>query len=817
MRFVPVVVLCMLASFASYGQLVISGKVTDPDQRPLAGATVQLVGTNRAVATSEQGEFNFAQIQKGQYLLKVSFVGHRALEQELVVSQDVQLNLVLEPVYRHSEDILVEATRAGELTPTTFTNVKRADLDKLNQGQDIPFLLNFTPSVVATSDAGAGIGYTGLRIRGSDPTRINVTINGIPLNDSESQGVFWVNMPDMASSTESIQIQRGVGTSTNGAAAFGATINLQTNTLKEEPYAEMVNGIGSFGSRRHTVSVGTGLLDNKWTVDARLSKIDSDGFMDRAFSDLSGYYLSAGYHGKNTVIKALMFGGRERTYQAWYGVPESRLRNDAEAMELTVEAEGWNSFQRDNLINSNSRTYNPYTYDNEIDNYGQDHYQLHFSHKVNPQLIFNMAGHYTRGAGYFEQFRFNDRFSRYGLDPVQIGDEVISRSDIVRRRWLDNHFYGATGSVHYDDARLNVVLGGAINNYVNDHFGEIIWARVAGPTNIRDRYYDNTGEKFDVSSFLKVGYKLTDQLYAFADMQVRNIRYKTNGLDKDRLPIDISRNWWFANPKAGFSYQVREGATAYVSYSVGNREPVRSDMIDAQQTVVPVPERLHNWELGYRQTGKKVSYGANAYLMSYNNQLIITGELNDVGAALRTNVDDSYRAGIEMEAGYRFSKKLHWMANLTLSQNKIRSFTEVEYRYTDDYSDLEIVEIEHRNTDIAMSPNVIAGSIITYEPLEGVEVNFLSKYVGRQFLDNTSNVNRSLDAYFVNDVRISYSWKPRFMQELSLALLVNNVFNLEYESNGYTWGYFRGETDLRQNYFYPQAGTNFMLSLAARF
>jgi iron complex outermembrane recepter protein len=815
MRFLLLVLLAL--SVQAHAQWSLTGKVTDENQRPLSGATVVLGGASRATFTNTEGSFDFHNLKSGTYTLRVSYVGHHTHEIAIQVAGHSTTEVVLQANYLHSEEILVEATRAGENTPTTFTNVSKKDLQRLNQGQDIPFLLNFTPSLVATSDAGTGIGYTGLRIRGSDPTRINVTINGIPLNDSESQGVFWVNMPDLASSTESIQIQRGVGTSTNGAAAFGATINLQTNTLRDKAYAELVNGYGSFKTRRHTVSMGTGLIDGKWTVDARLSKINSDGFIDRSFSNLSGYYLSGGYHGKSTVVKAIMFGGREQTYQAWYGVPESRLRNNLEAMDLTIEAEGWNSIQAENLKNSNARTFNPYLYDNETDNYGQDHYQLHLSQKITDNITLNMAGHYTRGAGYFEQFRFNDRFSRYGLDPVQIGDEVISRSDIVRRRWLDNHFYGATGSVHYDDARLNVVLGGAINNYVNDHFGEIIWARVAGNSNIRDRYYDNTGEKFDVSSFLKVGYKLTDQLFAFADMQVRNIRYKTYGLDKDRLPIDISRNWWFANPKAGLSYQLGDGATAYVSYAVGNREPVRSDMIDAQQTVVPVPERLHNWELGYRKSGSNVSYGANAYLMSYNNQLIITGELNDVGAALRNNVEDSYRAGIEMEAGYRFSKKLHWMANLTLSQNKIRSFTEVEYRYTDNYEDLDIVEIEHRDTDIAMSPNVIAGSIITYEPLEGFEVNFLSKYVGRQFLDNTSNVNRSLDAYFVNDVRISYSWKPRFMQELSLALLVNNVFNLEYESNGYTWGYFRGETDLRQNYFYPQAGTNFLLTLAAKF
>lgn len=751
--------------------------------------------TSKATTTNLNGGFELEGIRSGNYTLRVSFVGYETytLDLQLFSNQTVNIELV-EGTTLLADEVIVSATRATENTPTTYTEIEREEIEKQNFGQDIPYLLNFTPSIVTTSDAGAGVGYTGMRIRGSDATRINVTVNGIPLNDAESHGVFWVNMPDFASSVENMQVQRGVGTSTNGAAAFGATVNIQTTTLNQEPYAEIDNSYGSFNTWKHTVRAGTGLINDHLAFDARLSKISSDGYIDRAFSDLRSFYLSGGYYDENTLIKANVFSGNEQTYQSWYGTPEELL--------------------------ATNRTYNYYTYENETDNYQQDHYQLIVAQDLNPELTLNAALHYTRGRGYYEQFREQDDFADYppfGIDSLLVNNDTIYTTDLIRRRWLDNHFYGATWSADYQpNGRLQFVLGGGWNRYIGDHYGEIIWAQFPGNSQIRDRYYDNTAEKEDLNMYLKTFYQLTESLNLFADLQGRFIDYTYWGVDNDLRNIEGAFNYNFFNPKAGATYVFNPQNKLYASFARSSREPVRNDFIDAPQDRLPEAEILRNLEIGYEQTNRIFSTTINYYLMDYKNQLVLTGELNDVGAPIRTNVDRSYRSGLELQAAYHPVPWVNLSANATFSRNKISSFTEVLYDYQES-GDVETIYNEYPETDISYSPSIIAGGVFSLRPLPWMEASILSKYVGKQYLDNTQSESRRIDPYFTNDFRLNTSFRPSFLKELNVGLLVNNLFNVAYESNGYTFGYgYAGEVSYF-NYYYPQAGRNFLLNLSVAF
>lgn len=813
---VRLVAVAMMLLLQAHAQQALRGSVKDAKNEPLIGATVTLVKAGTVTVTDANGNFTFPFATDGNYEVEVRFVGFQT--KRAVLSNGGENTVSLEEAVFVTDEILVTATRALENSPTTFNNINKATIEKQNFGQDIPFVLNWTPSLVTTSDAGAGVGYTGLRIRGSDATRINVTINGIPLNDSESQGVFWVNTPDLASSTQSIQVQRGVGTSSNGAGAFGASVNIQTNVLNEKPYANIVNSAGSFNTWRHTVAFGSGLINDRFAFDGRLSQITSDGFIDRGSSDLKSYYLAGGYYGKKTLLKAIVFGGREITYQSWNGVPESRLKNDQAGMLETASIEGWNAAQTQNLLNSNSRTFNLYTYPNQVDNYRQDHYQLHFSHRINASLTANAALHYTRGGGYYEEFRLNNKYSDYGLPSVTIGSETFNRSDLVRRRWLDNYFYGVTWSMNYGSGILNFTLGGGLNKYDGDHFGEIIWSAL--PMNVpKDyRYYFNNGKKTDFNVFWKNTIAITDKLSAFVDLQYRRIDYQTAGRENRQFDFSIAQDFNFFNPKAGLTYAINSQNQFYTSYAIANREPVRDDFVDGASTRAPKHETLGNLEFGWRRKSDRYSLNLNYYLMNYTNQLVLTGAVNDVGASIRTNVPDSYRTGIELDGTIQLSDRLRWNANVTLSQNKIKQFTEVLYDYGVNFDEYNEVKNVYTDTDISFSPSVIAGSVISVLPAKGLELSLLTKYVGSQFLDNTSNTKRQIDAYFVNDVRLSYSLKQPFMRELSLSLLVNNVLDHEYESNGYTYGYFGGLANAyRQNYYYPQAGRNYLVMVAMRF
>lgn len=771
----------------------LRGTVIDAETNEiLPGATVVLEKSALATATNSNGQFVLDRIRSGEYTLRISYVGYTTIREEILINGNVEREFKLERSSIITEEVFVTATRASEKTATTYTEISKKELEKNNLGQDIPFLLNMQPSVVVDSDAGAGVGYTGIKIRGSDPTRINVTVNGIPLNDSESHGVFWVNMPDFVSSVDNIQIQRGVGTSTNGAAAFGATINIQTTTLNPEPYAEAILSGGSFNTNRQTVRVGTGLINGKFAVDARLSRLYSDGYIERAFSDLKSFFVSAGYYGDNSMLKLNIFSGKEQTYQAWYGVPQDSL--------------------------ATNRRYNFYTYDNETDNYQQDHYQLIYAKDFQKNLTLNAALHYTKGRGYYEQFRPNDRLSRYNIAPIQIGDTEITRTDIIRRRWLDNDFYGATASIDYrPDSKWQIIGGGGWNRYLGDHFGEIIWAGVAhNSINIRDNYYFNDAVKTDFHYFAKGFYEISPRFTSFLDLQMRHIDYSYQGFDNNLVDITGNPSFVFFNPKAGLTYFIDKFSNVYASVSVGNREPVRRDFVDAPEGKTPTHETLINPELGYRLQKDKLSFNSNLYFMAYRNQLVLTGEINDVGSAIRTNVDRSYRAGIENQVTYAVNSKFNIGGNLTLSRNKILQFDEIIYDYLSDGSVNELF-IQHENVDISFSPNLIAGGIASYMPLPNMELTWMSKYVGRQFLDNTSSLNRSIDAFFVNDFRAIYKVFPKGMKELNFSLLVNNVFNELYAPNGYTFGYGVDGTLIYENYFYPQAGTNFLLGLTMKF
>ena len=800
------------------GSSVVRGYVRDSqNQAALPGATVVVRTDNRFASTDENGFFTITGVSSGVIQAEVRFLGYKTTIVDLDPSQPVNIILLDEDVVL-TDEVIVMATRATEKSAATFTNINKLTLQKQNFGQDLPLVLNWTPSLVTTSDAGAGVGYTGLRIRGSDATRINVTINGVPYNDSESQGTFWVDVPDIATSTQSIQVQRGVGTSTNGAGAFGASINLQTNSRNDKPYADLINSFGSFGTHRHTVGFGSGLISNKFVFDARLSTVLSDGYIDRASSNLKSYYLSGGYYGDKTIVKAIAFGGQEITYQSWNGVPESRLKNDLDGMLVTAGDQEWDQQQTENLLNSNSRTFNMFLYPNQVDNYKQDNYQLHFSHRFNPKLTANAAAHLTYGRGYYEEYRYEDSFSDYGLANFDFNGQQITTSDFIRQRWLRNYFYGLTFSLAYESDKLNSILGGGVNRYDGDHFGNLIWSSINAGIPINYRYYFNTAIKDDANIFFKNTYQFTEELSGFLDLQYRRIAYSTVGTENKLNEFAVHHNFNFFNPKVGLTWSVSPTQNLYASFSRANREPVRDDFVDAIGGTQPKPEQMNDVEAGWRFRKNGYSLTANYYYMGYRDQLVLTGALNDVGASLRTNVDKSYRTGIELEATGRLSRSFSMGANLTLSQNKITSFGETLYDYGENFDEYNVMENNYNKSDISFSPNIIAGGMFSYTLFQGMEVTWLTKFVGKQYLDNTSNEDRRIDPYFVNDLRFVYTVHPKYIREASISLLVNNIFNEKYESNGYTFGYFAGQaSEIRQNYYYPQAGTSFMAMVTLRF
>jgi iron complex outermembrane receptor protein len=700
-------------------------------------------------------------------------------------------------------EVNVNALRAGEKTPVTFTNISKSEIEKGNLGQDLPYIISLTPSVVTTSDAGAGVGYTGFRIRGSDATRINATVNGIPLNDSESQGVWWVNMPDFSSSIENIQIQRGVGTSTNGAAAFGASVNLKTDGLNKKAYAITNNSVGSFATLKNNIKFGTGLLNKKFAFDGRLSKISSDGYIDRAASNLKSLYLQGAYFGANSVLKGIVFSGHERTYQAWNGVPLNYL--------------------------DTNRTFNSYTYENEVDNYSQTHYQLHYSQQLSDVTNFNIAGHFTHGEGYYEQEKLGEDLVDYNLNNIILTNDTISSTDLIRRKWLNNDFGGFIYSLNHKMGSIDLTIGGASNRYSGQHYGNIIWAQYVSNANFNHQYYWNKAEKLDHNFYAKANYQYSNATNLYVDLQRRRIDYIFEGLDAEGKSAEQEVNLTFFNPKFGFYHTLNENQSLYASFGVANKEPNRSDYTESTPESRPTHETLYGIEIGYKQIGNKILFGANLYFMNYKNQLVMTGKLNDVGERTHVNVAESFRKGIEIEGNYKLTSKLTWAANMTLSENKIvTAFIE----HVDNWDTGGVDEISHENTDLAFSPNIIWASRLNYKLGDNTSIDFISKYVGKQFIDNTSSENRMLEDYLVNNLRLSYQWDSKVFKTSKLTLQINNLLNNEYVNNAWVYRFISDGWDPRGNDhyvnpdsergynmagYYPQATRNYLLGLTLGF
>lgn len=792
-------ILLLFITFTSIAQNNFVGRVTDSSGEPIVGANILIEESNLITYTDEKGKF-YLNSNSTNIDIQVSHVGYLTKEIEFS-NPNQEINIVLDDGIILKDEIKVISTRAKYNSPFAFTNISKSFIEKNNSGKDIPFLINSTPSTYSTSDAGNGIGYTGVRIRGSDATRINVTINGIPYNDSESHGVFWVNVSDLASSANSIQVQRGVGSSTNGGGAFGGTVSIKTGKASEDFKLKYSSSAGSYKSFKNTLELNSGLIKNKINMNLRLSKINSDGYVDRATSDLKSYYASASYYSDKTSIDLINFSGKERTYQSWWGTPEGRINNDIEEMNNVIANNGYSDEQADNLLNS-GRTFNYYTYDNQTDNYQQDHYQMHFNHDISNTANLHLALHYTYGRGYYEEFREDDNLSNYY-------DFLENKSlDLVRRRWLSNHFYGLTYSFSKKFEKSEINIGGALNEYDADHFGEIIQPQLM----VSEPYYFSKSFKKDGNIFIKYNLNITESAELFTDMQLRGYSHKMKGNDNDKSIIDVDKNNVFFNPKVGLTKSLNDKVILYGSVAVANREPIRSDYIDSK--IEPKHESLVNIELGKGFNYNIGSFNTNLYLMEYNNQLITTGEVNDVGAYIRENVKKSRRFGVEF-TNVLNSKDFYVNSSLSLSRNLVYNFNETLYDYGADFSQYNIIENKYDITDLAFSPGVLLNNHFEWKANKFLSFILNSKYVGKQYLDNTSNEKRVLKDFLINDFKIQTNLTNNVFNNLFFKIEINNIFNVKYSSNGYTFGYYGGmDYEVRENYFYPQATRNIMFSVS---
>ena len=705
------------------------------------------------------------------------------------------------------EEVKIAGIRVDESQPFAFTNIDKEELSSRNLGQDLPIMLNYLPGVVTTSDAGNGIGYTGIKVRGSDPSRVNITINGIPYNDSESQGVYWVNLPDFTSSVSSLQMQRGVGTSTNGSGAFGASINLLTDSVSKQAFAEIANSIGSFNSLKHTLMFSTGLLNDHFEISGRLSKITSDGYIDRASSDLTSYFLQGAIQDENTLIKAIIFGGQEITYQSWFGVDANTLK-----MDRTYNPAGEIYDESGNLQGH---------YDRQVDDYTQDHYQLHWNQKLNTYTNLSLGLNYTYGRGYYEEYKDlwyeqninfsqENNFSYLGLAPYTIGNNTVDTTENIIRKWLDNDYYVATFSLNTQKGNTALNFGAMFSDYIGDHFGELVFASNASGGLPRDRFYENQGKKKEGSVYAKINHQFDDQFSSYFDLQYRAISYTADGNLKGPELIAVDEDYSFFNPKAGVVFNLNKKNKFYLSYARANREPSRGDFEEGN----PQPEELNDFELGWRFTGKKSSFLVNVYLMDYTNQLVLTGALNDVGTPVRENVGNSSRLGIELDGNFILSSQWTWQPNITLSSN----------RNLDYYFERDGKLTDLGNTHLSFSPAVVAGNIITYQPKSNWKLALLTKHVGEQYMGNIDSDISKLSAYTISDLNIAYQIPQMgIFKSINISLLVNNILNTKYVSNGYFYTFdddysYPGKiTTIEGSGFYPQAGINFLLGLNVKF
>lgn len=783
---------------------LITGRITDNEGNPLPGAGISVAGSLSGVLSDKDGYYMLTGLKDGHYTLNISFLGYENYTRETDLRGKAVLDVQLVPKPFMAGEVIVNAVRAGEKTPLAYSSVTGEMIRKQNLGMDLPFILSLTPSLVETSESGTGIGYTNLRIRGTDASRINVTLDGIPLNDPESQQVFWVDLPDIASSTDNLQVQRGVGTSSNGAGAFGATVSIQTSHPEAEPFALAGFSAGSFGTFRRMVSAGTGLLADKFAFQVRFSGLTSNGFIERTSSDHKSSFISGVFRTGKSLIRANIILGEEKTGIGWEGVPRNMLKTNRRynpAGEYTDE--------------SGNLQY----YENETDNYTQDHFQLFYNLRVNSTTSFSSAFHYTYGNGYYEEYKEDKPYKDYGLDNVVIRDDTVKTTDLIRRKWMSNDFYGAVWSLKHDGERMTVSMGGGANYYLGNHYGTIIWMKTAGPAVPDYEWYRNNGNKAEISLFGKTEFAATNSVTVYGDLQFRYINYLMKGLDDDFKDLRQRHEYNFFNPKAGVFWTLSPSQDAYLSFAIANREPTRSDFKEASgdPESMPQPERLYDTELGYKLKLSKLTAAANLYAMVYKDQLVPTGELSNVGYSIMTNVRNSYRIGIELNAKWQPVYFMQWDLGLTLSRNRIADF--VEY-----YTDYDTItwEGEYKSTDlgtvdISYSPGVLGTSDLQFRLFRNIGLHLISKYVGKQYFDNTMSDDRMIDPYFVNNVRIDFNPSIPKLKGAGFQLLVNNLFNTRYESNAYGWNWFEAGREKTEAFFFPQAGINFMIKAELKF
>jgi iron complex outermembrane receptor protein len=782
----------------------ISGKVTDENGNPLPGASVTIKNTFLGTYTQTDGTYLLKISREGIYSVKFSFMGYESAERIVDLKGKSSIDLNLFPRAIMTEEVVVSATRAGNKTPVSFTNVGSDIISNRNSGQDIPYLIALTPSLVETSETGTGIGYTGLRIRGTDGSRINVTIDGIPLNDAESQQVFWVDLPDLASSVDNIQVQRGVGTSANGSGAFGASVNIETKSPENLPFTLISTSLGSFNTYKNMIMAGTGLLAGRFAFQIRYSDLKSDGYIERTGTSSRSAYLSGVFRTEKSRLKANLVLGEEHTGISWWGVPKEMLqinRRFNPAGEYTDE------------------TGIKHYYDNESDNYKQNHFQLIYSLSLSKYAFLHTAFHYTSGEGYYEEYREDQPFSDYGLPALIIGNAEINSSDLVRRKWMSNDFSGVVYSLNYKRSRIDAVFGGGMNTYYGSHFGKIIWMRNAGSTEKDLQWYLNRSVKSEISIYGKINYRLSDRLNGYGDLNYRYVYYKMSGPDDDLKLLLQKHTFSFFNPKAGIFYTISPNQDAFLSFSVAHKEPTRSDYKEASgdDKATPLPESLFDTEAGYNLRNDRSTIGINIYNMMYRDQLVPTGELSSVGYPVMTNVKYSYRTGIEFSAGFKPVKLISWNLNLTLSRNKILDFTE----YYLDYNSINDTAIYKNkklgNVDIAYSPSIIFSSDFAMDFSGKIKLHLVSKFVGKQYFDNTMNRDRMLDPYLVNNFRIDYKPEIQKIKNIDIQLFINNIFNNKYENNAYGGSWYVDGRENTWSYYFPQAGINFLVKLAIGF
>jgi len=791
----------------SIGSLQIYGKVADENGKPLIGATVVIENTLQGTTTNLNGEYNLKRLRPGKCNVIVSFIGYEKKTVEVDLDGDKEVNITLIPSSIMGEEIVVSSTRASSRMPIAQTTLSKDEIKSTSSGFDIPYLLEMIPSVVATSEGGTGVGNTAFRIRGSDMSRINVTVNGIPLNDAESQAVYWVNMPDFTNSVDNVQVQRGVGTSTNGAGAFGASVNFQTSTLTPDPFTDVDLMAGSFGTWRATARVGTGLMRNKFSFEGRFSQLKSDGYIDRGTSDDRSIFLTGAWHTSKSLLRFNIIHGEEHTGITWTGTP---------------------GYMLDSI-----RTYNPegvyydsqgkiHYYHDQKDNYTQTHYQLMYNCQITPSLRLSTALHWTKGTGYYEEYKDDTKFSKYGLSNPIFGDDTLKKTDLIRQKWMENDFYGATLSLNYQQGVIDATLGGGWNRYDGDHFGKILWTEVNAGIPNNYEWYRNTGTKTDYNIYGKATWQLAERLSAYGDVQYRKIVYDLSGPDDDLASLDQSHTWDFFNPKTGMVFKISSQQEVFASFGVGHREPTRSDIKDAMKygsSNTPRSERLFDYELGYTFRHPMFALGLNLYYMDYKDQLVLTGKLSDVGYALMTNVDKSYRAGVEVTFGIKSLSWLNWNLNTTLSRNRIKNFVEYIDLYDDDWNTVGQQEKHLGETPISFSPSVIGSSQLCITPVKSLNLTLISKYVGEQYYDNTGSAARRLDDYFVNNFKVDYLYKLKSLKSVNLQFFVNNIFNIKYIANAWVYRakFVSDGSEYREDGFFPQAGINFMTRVSVAF